>query len=404
MAAALDLTSAGLDVLVLEASDGVGGRMRTDLVDGYRIDRGFQVLNTAYPALRRYLDLEALELRTFPKGVAVRSDRGLHRLSASASGALSALAFLAGPAVGTHDALRLLRMTARNAAAPAARLKARPETTALEELRAQGLSERTVRSLVAPFLSGVFLEDSLSTSSRFADLVWRSFVLGRVTVPAKGMGTIPEQMAARLETGRIRLGAAVRQVRGNNVLTDDGEVRAEAVIVATGPVQAAQLLPSLLPEPQVNAVTTYYHSRPAGKGEEALLHVDGRVMRRGPRIANSVVLTATAPSYAPDGRSLIATSVLGTGRLTEAQVRTETAAVHGTSASDWELVREVRVPEALPSAPPPLGDLRRPVALADGLYVAGDHRDTPSIQGALASGSRAAKAVIGALVGASSRS
>jgi phytoene dehydrogenase-like protein len=398
LVAAADLTAAGLDVTVVEAGESVGGRVRSDVRDGYVLDRGFQVLNTAYPAVRRRLDLDALRLRSFPKGMAVRTDRGLLRLHPSPSGALSSLSLLSGSLVRPSDLFRLLRAVAADALEPADRIKARPETDTLTALRRLGLGRRAVNTLVRPFLTGVFLDESLSTSSRVNDLVWRSFARGRLTVPEMGIQAVSDQLAARAGGARLLLGTSAHEVAPGRVRTEEGTVGARAVVVAVGPGAVPKLLPSL-PAPVLNPVTTYYHSRPAGPDDDPLLHVDGRSRRARIGLSSVMVLTATAPSYAPPGRALIASSTVGREQPPEAEVRAEAAGILGEGGGDWEHLETVHVSDALPAAPPPLGDLRRPVRLEEGLYVAGDHRDTPSLQGALVSGGRAAAAVLADLTG-----
>jgi len=399
LVAAADLAASGLDVTVVEAEETVGGRVRSTVRDGYVLDRGFQVLNTAYPAVRRRLDLDALRLRSFPKGMAVRTDRGLVRLEASFGGALSSLSLLSGTLVRPSDLVRLLRAAAADALLPASRLKERPETDTLTALRRLGVGRRAVNTLVRPFLTGVFLDPGLGTSSRVNDLVWRSFALGRLTVPESGVQAVSDQLAAQAAGARIVLGVPVREVAPGVVRTESGTVRARAVVVAVGPGAVARLLPGLA-APVLNPATTYYHSRPASPGDDPLLHVDGRSKRGGTGLAGVMVLTATAPSYAPPGRALVASSVVGAERPSPERVGAEAARLLGIRDTDWEHLDTVHVPDALPAAPPPLGDLRKPSAVGGGLYVAGDHRDTPSLQGALVSGERAAAAVLADLAGA----
>ncbi|GAA1462621.1 FAD-dependent oxidoreductase [Nocardiopsis exhalans] len=398
LVAAADLADAGLDVTVLEAEDRVGGRVGGTVVDGYVLDRGFQVLNTGYPAVRRRLDLEALDLAAFPKGMAVRTDRGLLRLVPSPSAALSALSLFSGDTVRASDLFRLVGMVAENALLPAERLKQRPETDIITELQQRGLGKRAVNTLIRPFLRGVFLDEDLSTSSRVNSLVWRSFVRGTLTVPAAGMQAVPEQLARNAAGASIRLGTRVRSVAPGRVETEESTVRARAVLVAVGPSQARRLLPAL-DVPRTNATTTYFHARPVTAHEDPLLHVDGRTSSGGLRLSGVMVMTATAPAYAPPGMSLIASSVVGSQQPDETVVRAEAARVLGTHHGHWKHIRTVHVPDALPAAPPPQGDLRLPVRLGEGIYVAGDHRDTPSLQGAMVSGERAAAAVLADLAG-----
>lgn len=310
LVAARTLIRAGLGVVIVESADRVGGRVATDVVDGFRLDRGFQVLNTDYPQVRRELDLSALQVQPFAPGALVRIEGALHRVADPRRLPLTALDTLSAPIGSVTDKLRLARMVAANAILPVPQILARPETSALDAARARGLSETIIDRFVRPFLSGVLLEDSLEISSRFVDLVWRSFARGTVGVPAYGMAAIPRQLAATLPGGVVQLNTRVESVRSGTVTTDDGSVSCQAAIVATDPVTACALLPALGPAPAMRAVTTYYHATPEPPLREPILVLDGE--RSGP-VVNSVVLTNAAPSYGSDGRALISSSVLGTG-------------------------------------------------------------------------------------------
>jgi phytoene dehydrogenase-like protein len=385
------LIRAGIDTVVVEAADRVGGRVTTDVVAGFRLDRGFQVLNTDYPRVRRELDLGALQIQAFAPGALVHLGGELHRLADPRRLPLAALDTLSAPIGSLADKLRLAAMVATNAVLPVPSLLGRPETTAYESARASGLSDTIIDRFVRPFLSGVLLEDSLQTSSRFVDLVWRSFARGTVGVPAYGMTAIPRQLAAALPEESLHLNTLVHSVRTGVVETDSGPVSCVAAVVAADPVAATTLLPALGTAPTMRAVTTYYHAAAEPPLRESILVLDGE--RKGP-VVNSLVLTNAAPSYSGDGRALVSSSVLGADTPDDDGVRRHLSVLYGQSTADWELIDVVPVRQALPAAPPPLGNLRKPVSLGDGLYVAGDHRDTPSIQGAMASGARAARAVI----------
>ena len=405
LVAAGRLSRAGLDTVLLESSDGVGGRVRTDVVDGYRLDRGFQVLNTAYPQVARVLDVQALRLAPFVRGARVLTSRGHVLVGDPRADARGPLGLLRGPFGSPVVAARMARLSAETALGGPDRALGAAERTTAAELEARGLTGPVLESFLRPFLAGVFLEDSLGTSSRFFLLVWRSFLRGTIGVPADGMGAIGAQLASRLPVGTVHVSTPVRSVHPHGVVTDGGRVAARAVLVATDPGTAADLLPGL-PRPDLHGVTTWYHAAPQdafgsdrpGRRPDAarpgsLIHLDGRGAQRGP-LVTSVVLTDSAPGYAPAGRALIASSVLGDARPDARTVLREVATLHGRSPAGLELLGRVHVPGALPAAPPSLGDLRRPARLTDGLFVAGDHRDTPSIQGAMASGSRAARSIM----------
>jgi len=290
-----------------------------------------------------------------------------------------------------HLALRCLRPFP-DAPLPAA-LRDEPDVTAYEALRRAGADDRLIDRLLRPFLSGVFLESELTTSRRFLDLVLRSFVRGTPSLPAQGMQAISEQLAVGLD---VRMNSPVQSVRTHEVTCVDGEIlRPDAVIVATDPQTAGRLVPRVR-VPAARSVTTWYY-RPTQPPEDladgkAVLLVDGA--RRGP-LLNTVVPSHAAPAYSPPGVALVSASALGV-RETSAQeraVRDHLGWMYGLPAAKWELIARYAIPYALPAMPVPL-DLRRPVAMGDGIFVAGDHRDTSSIQGALVSGRRAAEAVI----------
>lgn len=390
LVAARRLRDAGIDVLVLESADEVGGRVRTDLVDGFRLDAGFQVLCPAYPAAAREFDLSALDLRPFLPGVRVHTDDGSHLLAFAPTAVPDAWKALSSGLFRPSDLFALAALSGRDLAG--ARTKLRADRPTHRELRRLGCSNRLINTVLAPFLSGVFLEGELTTSSRFFHLVWRSFLRGGAALPAAGMGQLPEQLAARLPTGTIRLRTAVSAVTAGEARTTDGErYTARAVVVATDAKAAATLLPGIR-VPSWNAVTTYYHATTQPLDPEPVLRVDPT----DGLLANSVVVSAVAPAYAPPGTNLVATSVLGvpsTVDATEHRIRERLPRLYGVGAGAWTTVATYPVPYALPAMPAP-HPLRGRVRLGEGLYVCGDHRDTSSIQGALASGRRAACAVL----------
>ena len=397
LAAARHLRRSGVDVVVLESSDAVGGRIRTDLVDGFRLDRGFQLYNPAYPEGRRVLDYDALDLRTFVAGARiVLRPRGRRQVARVADprreppwAVSSLLARIGSPLSTTRFAAYAASRAVRSPAA----LRSEPDITSAEALRRAGADRQLMERLLRPFLSGVFLESDLTTSRRFLDLVLRSFVKGTPGVPARGMQRIPEQLAEGTE---VRLDMPVAEVSSHGVvLSGGGEMTADAVIVATDPATAQRLVPRLR-APAPRSVTTWYY-RPDGDPSrladgDAVLTLDGA--RRGP-VINTVVLTHAAPEYAPPGSALVSASALGVRGSTahEAAVRDHLGWMYGVPTSRWDLIATYPIPYALPAMPVPL-DLRRPVRMPTGIYVAGDHRDTSSIQGALVSGRRAAEAVL----------
>ena len=393
LSAARHLARAGVEVRILERADAVGGRVRTDVVDGFRLDRGFQLFNPAYPEPPRLLDLGGLDLRPFGRGVEVLRHGRRHRLVDPRSDPSSVVQTLRAPVGSLGGKAALTAMSVRDAWAPVRALVAADVSTR-ETLRQWHIDDGLVDAVLRPFLAGVFLEPDLATSSRFFHLVWRCFVRGTPSVPALGMQAIPEQLAAGLPGGAVELGTTVESISGSTVSTADGrQVRARlGVVVASDPRTAAALLPAV-PEPVMREVTTIYHRASAAPAHDAMLRLDGDA----DLVVNTVVISQAATSYAPPGSHLVSTSVLGVdhGADLEPQVRTRLEALYGAPTAGWDHLRTYEIRDALPAMVPPFA-LRRPVRLAPGLFVCGDHRDTSSIQGAMVSGRRAARAVLDA--------
>lgn len=393
LTAARHLRDHGVEALVLEASDGVGGRVRTDVVDGLRLDRGFQLLNPSYPEARRFLDLHALELRGFTAGVIAMTPSGPTRLADPRSKPLWSLNALSQRSGSLLSKARFAAYALQVARTPVTHLQRRPDVTAYEALRAAHIDEQLIDTVLRPFLAGVFLEGSLDTSRRMMDLILRSFVLGTPSVPALGMQAIAEQLRSGLATDAVQLETSVRAVARGQVVTDDVTLSARAVVVATDAPAAARLLPAL-PVPASQSVTTWYFlaDQPgtALAGGDPVLTVDafGAVL-------NTVVLTNAAPTYASDGRTLVSASALGLHPSSDAigRVLAHLARLYAVDTGSWQHVATYPIAFALPSMRPPL-EIRQPVDLGGGVFVAGDHRDTASIQGAMVSGRRTADAVL----------
>ncbi|GGZ70194.1 FAD-dependent oxidoreductase [Streptomyces echinoruber] len=410
LSAAHRLTGAGVDTVVLEAAPYVGGRMSTEKVDGFRLDRVGQLLSTSYPELRLSPGLDALALRPFAPGVLLHSAGRHHRAGAPAGGgstrgALHAVRALASaprppsaprtrtpaPLGSAVDQARLGTALTRLASTPVGRLMTRPELPAGQALAARGLPARTVDGFLRPLLAALLCDPELTTSSRCADLALRAFARGRLCLPEGGAEALPELLARTLPPGTVRTGVRVTSVSTTAVTTaEHGVVRCRAVLLATDARAAAELLPGLR-VPDFHPVTVVHHTaqEPPATGAWLLLDAD-----RGGPVAHTAVVSRVDPSRAPGGRTLISSTVLGPPpEHVDAAVRAHLARLYGTSTRRWETLAVHHTPEAVPAMRPP-HDLRRPVRLLAGLYVCGDHRDTSTVQGALHSAHRAAAAVL----------
>jgi phytoene dehydrogenase-like protein len=398
LACALHLHVAGVPVRVLEASDGVGGRVRTDLVAGFRLDRGFQVLLTAYPETRRVLDYAALDLKPFLPGALVRRAGRFHEMSDPWRRPDRLVGTLLADVGTLADRLRIARYRARVGAGSVDDLFRRPNLSALERLRGQGFSEAMIDAFFRPLFGGVLLDRALGSSSRMLDFVFRMMAEGDVALPATGMGAIPEQLLRRLPEGTVRLGVRVASLSPREVRLESGEtMAARAVVVATEGPEAARLT-GQVPALASRSVTALYFAADRAPIERPILILDGD--GRGP-VNNLCFPSQIAPSYAPPGAVLVAASVLEDAEAAsplEPRVRTQLAEWFGPQTSRWQLLRAYRIAHAQPDqTPPALDPVERPVELPGGLFVCGDHRDTASLHGALLSGRRAAEAVTRAL-------
>ncbi|MDQ1248203.1 MAG: FAD-binding protein, partial [Actinomycetota bacterium] len=256
LAAARHLQQAGRSVVVLEAAAAPGGRVRTDIVDGFRLDRGFQLYNPTYPEGARVFDHAALDLKGFERGAIVAGQGRRYRLGDPRTHPTWALDALRAPLGGPLGLARFAAYALRCATTDPATLARRTDDPTNRVLTTAGVNADLMSGLVAPFLSGVFLEPELHTSRRFADLILRSFVRGTPSVPARGMQALPDQLAAHID--HLHLNTSVTHVAPGRVRSDQGELTAAAVVVAVGPAQVPTLLPDV-PAPTTRACTTWYH-------------------------------------------------------------------------------------------------------------------------------------------------
>ena len=388
-----DLTRAGFECLVLEASDGIGGRVRTDACDGFLLDRGFQILLTAYPQVQRRLDLDALEMGYFEHGVRVHRNGATLHLRDPIRHPLGIARTLAAPVGTLTDRVRMVRLVADVTTHPVRDLLRRPEETTHERLVRAGFSSQMIESLWRPLFGGIQLDLELGVSSRRFEVILKMLVLGRSGLPGRGIGAITGQVASALAPHRIRLDSRVARVAGRSVTLESGEVLgARAVVVATEGPEAHRLLGRRIPDPGSLPAACCWFAASSAPLRGPVLSIDGD--DRGP-MKNLAVVSEVCPTYAPPGRALVACAVPGPRALDPGlavSVRAQLAAWFGSCTDDWEHLRTDVIRHGHPAQPPPLNP-KRQIALGDGLFVCGDHRDTASIQGAMFSGERAASAI-----------
>jgi len=393
LSSALLLEREGVDVHVVEEADAVGGRVRTDVMDGFLLDRGFQVLLTAYEEVQSQVDLLDLDLQAFMPGSMIWNESGLQRMSDPFRDPAGAFASM-GARVGTlSDKMKVASLRKRLLSRSADACFDGPERSTLEELRALGFTEDFIDSFFRSFLGGVFLERGLETSASLFRYYFRCFAAGDATLPSGGMQALPELLATALD-GRITLDAAAAEVRADGVTLQDGRrVVAEDVIVAVDGAAASRLLGT--PTPSFKATVTSYFATPEPPTSERMLVLDGE----GTGPANHVaVMSLVAPSYAPDGMHLVSVNgVDDAADDVDAFVEAVPAQMRrwfGDTVDQWTHLRSYHIPHALPKHPAGTLSAEREPRRADGLVIAGDYTDFGAIQGALRSGRRAADSVI----------
>ncbi|MBX3352558.1 MAG: FAD-dependent oxidoreductase [Phycisphaeraceae bacterium] len=393
---ALELQARGVGVIILDASDAPGGRVRTDEVDGFLLDRGFQVLLTAYPEARRHLDYAALDLKPFYPGALVRADGKLRRLADPLRRPSDLVESIFSPVATLSDKVRIAELILKLKSGPLDRLFDEPEVETIDYLKEHGFSEKVIERFFRPFFGGVFHDRDLRKSSRMFRFVMRMFAEGDASIPAKGMGQIPAQLASKLEPGSLRLNARVVSIDNGAVTLDTAEIlRAREVIVATEGPEARRLLGEALPPVESNSVTCVYFAAERSPIDEPALVLNGEA--EGP-VNNLCVPSMVSKHYAPAGAHLISASVIGnpsdSDDALEAAVRTQLTNWFGSDVSGWRRLRTYRIEHAQPALIPPAIDPHvRASRVAPGLHAIGDHRATSSINGAMLSGRLCAEAI-----------
>ena len=370
ISAAISLQEAGRDVRIVESSDRPGGRVTSDVIDGFICDRGFQLINANYPALQALDVIKEIDFVRAPRVIEVALGNDRRALGDPRVAPWTALDKATGTIPEKLSLLRFLVSTPK-------------ENQSVEDVL-KGSGSVYVRAL-RPFLQGVFLTDPKNVDARYGQSIIKSFVTGSIGVPRKGVAELSKALAARVRS--ITYGVQADSLEGKVVKTSAGDFNAATVIVATDATTATQLLG--LPEvPRMAGSITWYHAvfnNPSGSGR---LIVDGQ--NRGP-IINSIVISDVSSSYAPLGQHLVSTTTdLG---ATESDVRRHLSVMWGMSTHDWQLIAKYEIPAALPIQNVGRG-LTQTVKVSENLFVVGDHRAVPSQQGALFSGRLAAELIL----------
>ncbi len=370
LSAAISLQEAGRDVQIIESSDRPGGRVTSDIIDGFICDRGFQLVNANYPALQSLDVIKEIDFIRAPRVIEVSLGNDRRALGDPRVAPWTALDKATGTIPEKLSLLRFLASTPK-------------ENQSLED--ALKTSGSVYFRALRPFLQGVFLTDPKNVDARYGQSIIKSFVTGAIGVPRKGVAELSKALASRVRS--ITYGVQANSLEGKVIKTSVGDFNAATVIVATDATTATQLL-GLTEVPRMAGCITWYHAvanNPSGNGR---LVVDGQ--NRGP-IINSIVISDISASYAPLGQHIVSTTTdLG---ATESDVRRHLSLIWGMSTHDWQLIAKYESPAALPIQNVGRA-LTQTVKVSENVFVVGDHRAVPSQQGALFSGRLAAELIL----------
>ena len=389
LAAARQIKSHGKSVIVLEAQDGVGGRVRTDKVDGFLLDRGFQVLLTAYPELKTQVDMSALDLKMFSSGAVVMRNGRASVVTDPFREPRRAVATVFAPIGSLTDKMRIAALRWRVMRSNEAKILSKPDISTVVALRAFGFSSKIIDRFFRALFGGIQLDPELCTSRRMFEIIFKYLSEGQSALPNNGMSALPEQMAKHLGSENIFLDTRVTGISSGIVSTTNSQIKAKAIVVATDQPASAELLKTDKIASRVAGCV--YFAADSPPTHEKFVVLDGT--GKGP-VLNAAVLSNIAPSYAPPGQHLIVAALPGVidGDL-ETMSRDQLRTWWGPQVDAWRHIKTYRIAHAGPEQLPPFNPEQQ-VSLGDGIFVCGDHRDTGSIQGALYSGRRCGDAVL----------
>jgi phytoene dehydrogenase-like protein len=397
LSAAIYLHRKGYNVQILEASDRAGGRIKTDIVDGFRLDHGFQVLLTAYPEAQALLDYEALQLKRFLPGATVLYDGGQFDIADPFRRPSATFSTLFAPVGSIGDKIKTLTLKIRLLKKSISDIFSQTSTTTKNHLIDYGFSNKMIDRFYGPFFSGIFLENNLETSNRMFDFVMKMFSEGDAAIPSLGMEEIPKQLVALLPANSIMYNTKVSKIIGNQIETEDRRIfSSDKIIIATeaSSFLAKQYLNT--DQTQAHSVTNIYFEAPKAPTSQAIVVLNASTNRKW--VNNVTVLTNLSKAYGPDDRSLISVSCNGLLELDDnvlaQNMKNELKTWFGNQVATWKLIKSYRIKYALPK----LADMQNETTpdrfkISDNLYICGDHLLNGSINAAMGSGRMVAELI-----------
>ena len=393
LVAAIELERAGFIPVILESSGEIGGRVKTDQVDGFLLDRGFQILNTAYPEAIKYLDYSQLDLKMFDPGAVIFDGKESYIITDPLRNPLK-IVEMAFSKVGTLlDKVRMFKLTQYLKKKSDEEIFNEPSFPTLQYLKQYGFSDLIINNFFKPFFRGIFLEKHLNTSSRMFEFIFKMFAIGNAAIPAKGMGEIPKMLKRQLSKTQIYFNSPVKQVEGKSIhLTNGDVIECDRIIIATQPDLIMPQLQGQFP-PAKKVINLYFSLQKSFMARPII----GLLPGEGKLVNNLVFMSDVSDAYAPKDKSLLSVTVLET-TLTEKElikaVQAELEEISGVKAEYFKLIKSYYINYALPA----VDDLKYSIPsteckITDHVYLAGDYLLNGSINAAMTSGRIAAEAV-----------
>ncbi len=390
---ALELEKRNIKPLIIEASDRVGGRVKTDIKDGFLLDHGFQVLLTAYPEARNYLDYKALELCHFSPGAVIYDDHKSYEITDPLRQPASALSMLFSPIGTFSDKMKMAGLASRLKKKSISSIFGQPETTTYEHLKSIGFSDQIITKFFRPFFGGIYLENELVTSNRMFDFVFKMFSEGHAAIPALGIEEIPKQLKSLLKQTEFKFNTRVTDIDQAITLESGEVIEAKKVVIATTP---EKLMRGLDSSTEYQSVLNLYFATDVAIINKPMI---GLVPDSSKLINNFCDLTAVSSKYSGGGRRLVSVSVNDDAQVSVAdKVKAELAELSGINPDKFEHIASYHIPKALPVN----RDLRydmpyTEVKIHDNVFLSGDYLLNASLNAAMLSGRRAAEAVVQSL-------
>lgn len=389
LTAAVYLHKKGFPIQILEASDRVGGRIKTDIIDGYRFDRGFQVLLTEYPETKALLDYKKLNLKRFLPGATVLYDGGQFQIADPFRRPSATFATLFAPVGSFKDKINTLFLKNKLVKISIPNIFNQKEKTTLNQLSGYGFSQKMIDRFYKPFFSGIFLENDLKTSSNMFDFIMKMFSEGDAAIPELGMEEIPKQLLAMLPENSVHYNVKVSEIINNKIICQDSQIfDTNKIIIATEAIGFAR---KYIPESKTkfHQVTNVYFEANVAPTKKAVVILNASKNKKW--VNNMTVMSNVSDKYAPKGKVLISVSYNGipdvNDEILSENMKNELEVWYGNQVKDWKIVNSYRINYALPNQEKVINELSNSdIQINDNLFVCGDYLMNGSINAAMKSG------------------